>query len=102
MKKLAISIFAVIFMVLGLIYFNKPDSQVPDSGLLEAVAGKREAIYEAALARDYEALAAEADPSINYSFGGPVEGGLATYLRTSDGNLAKVQGAKKDNNCSNI
>lgn len=53
-----------------------------EPGLPVAVREKRDAILRAAKARDYEALAALADPQgFEYTFGAPLEGGPAAYWR---------------------
>lgn len=54
-----------------------------EPALPEAVEAKRQAIYRAALSRDYGKLAAEAPSDIFYSFGGAYEGGFAGYLELS-------------------
>ena len=53
-------------------------------GLPGKVEAKRQAIYRAALSRDYEKLAQEASPNLNYSFGGDEEGGVAGYMKLSE------------------
>ncbi len=57
----------------------------PQPGLPEAVEKKRQAIYQAALARDYDLLADEASENFQYSYGGSEEG-LAEYLKMEDSN----------------
>lgn len=56
----------------------------PEAGLPEAVEAKRKAIWDAAENRSYEELAALADPSISYTFGGAYESGFVEYLRQYD------------------
>ncbi len=53
------------------------------AGLPVKVEAKRQAIYKAALRRDYEKLAAEAAADLHYSFGGEYEGGFVGYLKLS-------------------
>lgn len=53
----------------------------PQLGLPAAVEAKRQAIYTAALTRDYAKLAAEAGTPFSYSYGGPIEGDFAAYLK---------------------
>ena len=50
-------------------------------GLPGAVAATRDAMLAAAEAGDHEALAALADESFRYSFGGPVEGGPVAFWK---------------------
>ena len=53
-----------------------------ETAVPEAVLEKRAQILEAAEARDYQAVAALADPDeFEYTFGGPVGGGPAAYWR---------------------
>lgn len=54
------------------------------AGLPVEVATKREAIYQAALSRNYETLAKEAGADFYYSFGGEYEGGFVEYLKLSE------------------
>ncbi len=60
---------------------EEPSTQ---SGLPPKVEAKRQAILKAARTRDYEKLASEASPNLEYSFGGGIEGGFAEYLRLSE------------------
>jgi hypothetical protein len=57
----------------------------PQSGLPEAVAHKRHAIWKAAKRTDYAAVAELVDPKgFEYTFGGPVEDGPGEYWRRID------------------
>jgi hypothetical protein len=92
-----IIIFLIIILVAGaLIYFRtegqeKTIEEVPkenveeylatQAGLPEVVEAKRQAIYKAAQSRDYDKLAALTSTPFHYSFGGPIEGGFAAYLK---------------------
>lgn len=57
----------------------------PQEGLPEAVSEKRQAIVAAAASGDYDAVASLASQEgFRYTFGLPVEGGFAAYLRDED------------------
>jgi len=92
-------IFIILVLIAGAGYFYYSDRNVepaengaipqveslsPQAGLPPLVEAKRQAIYKAAMARDYALLAAEAGEDLSYSFGGPVEGGFAEFLRMSE------------------
>ncbi|HEU0085808.1 MAG TPA: hypothetical protein VFQ59_02515 [Candidatus Paceibacterota bacterium] len=63
---------------------TSPDTSLAtQEGLPEAVEAKRQAIYQAALSRDYDTLADEADSTLKYSFGGPYEGGFSGFMKLS-------------------
>jgi hypothetical protein len=66
---------------------NPAGTELPaQAGLPEAVEARRQAIYQAAISRDYDRLASEASEEFNYSFGGEYEGGFAGYLRLAEEN----------------
>ncbi len=95
MKKILILLLIGILVILYLRYSsqtdtvapvdntNKTDEQIlaPQDGLPPQVEAKRQAIYKAALTRNYEKLAAEAASNFHYSFGGEYEGGFVGYLK---------------------
>lgn len=60
---------------------NLPDQE----GLPVQVEAKRQAIYQAAYERNYDALANEAEPVFMYSFGGSEEGGFIAHLKNNEG-----------------
>ena len=80
----------------------------PQDGLPPAVEAKRQAIYRAAMSRDYENLNKETSAEFHYSFGGEYEGGFIGYLKLSETNesesafdiiptLLRLPYASKDN-----
>ncbi len=62
-----------------------PTPLPPQEGLPASVEATRQAIYQAALSRDYDKLAALATyPNFSYSFGGPYPGGFKEYLKLAE------------------
>jgi hypothetical protein len=55
-----------------------------DIGVPAAVETKRADILRAAEAKDYDGLVRLADPTFEYTFGGPVPGGPAAYWRKAE------------------
>ncbi len=100
MKKRNIVLLSITILLLALVVVFSPmkkegsftaDAPVPvindlplQAGLPPAVEAKRQAIYAAALTRDYTTLAHLADPELNYSFGGEFDGGFAAYMKFAD------------------
>lgn len=64
----------------------------PQVGLPEPVAAKRKAIYCAAIGGDFDKVVALASPKIEYTFGMPVKGGFAAFLRAegAEANLERI------------
>lgn len=97
MKKFSLIIIIVtLIFIVSFIVFKK-DTPMPvidetptvvvnelaqQEGLPEVVEAKRQAIYRAALTKDYVKLANEATSAdnFNYSFGGEFEGGFAGFM----------------------
>jgi hypothetical protein len=58
----------------------------PQGGLPPLVEAKRQAIYIAAISRDYEKLNKETSKDFQYSFGGDYEDGFIGYLKLAEKN----------------
>lgn len=96
MKVMIVIILFILLIVGGVLYLSVDRNQTPvneqveqislplQEGLPEAVEAKRQAIYAAANERNYEKLAALAEPNLSYSFGGPYEGGFVEYLKLAE------------------
>jgi len=94
MKKLFV-IFAVVFFGI-VIYVYSTNQKTPSAvdapllsnqeGLPEIVEVKRQAIYKAAMEKNYDKLAEEAERVFSYSFGGSEEGGFISHLKANRNN----------------
>lgn len=99
--KIIILIIAVLILIGFLAFYNSnktteeitgesespsPTALMPQAGLPAQVEAKRQAIYQAAISRDYDRLAGEAPGDLNYSFGGEYEGGFVGYLKLAEEN----------------
>jgi len=82
---MVLTVAGILLIATALLFYEKKYGDLePQIGLPKAVEQKRQAIFKAATAGDYEALTAEADPSLNYSFGGPHEKGFVGFLKLSE------------------
>ncbi|MBP6911600.1 MAG: hypothetical protein KBB88_00135 [Candidatus Pacebacteria bacterium] len=92
-------VFLLLISVISVLFITYEKNKIPvvedspvvsvnelasQDGLPDAVENKRQAIYKAALERNYERLAKETGSNFHYSFGGDYESGFAEYLKLSE------------------